>query len=334
MASMQDLDVSIGGNERPRKESVLIARAADEMGIGNLWITEGTGRDAFSLLTEIALATERVGLGTGIVNVFSRTPTALVQATATVMEVMEERRFNLGLGTSGKALMQQYHGMPFDRPVTRLREAVRIIDEAFTTGRLPRGGDVFDLGGLEVGVPVSRDRLRIYVAGLSPKTLDLTGRYADGWLPIWPSAARGQEPLEAVQAAARSVGRKPPLVSGYLYGAVGSGDDVEKHVRATLAWYVAANGTAYRGLFERYGYGDQAKRICDLWDAGDREAARRSVDDELLRDTTLLGEPDEFFNSVQRFIDAGIDRPVFRLPKQLSTARCLEMLARLAQAGT
>jgi alkanesulfonate monooxygenase SsuD/methylene tetrahydromethanopterin reductase-like flavin-dependent oxidoreductase (luciferase family) len=330
VASMRDLDVSIGGNERPRKESVLIARAADEVGIGNVWVTEGTGRDAFSLLTEMALATERVGLGTGIVNVFSRTPTALVQATATVMEVMEGRHFNLGLGTSGKALMQQYHGVPFDRPVTRLREAVRIIDEAFTTGQLPHGGDVFDLGGLQVGVPVSRERLRIYVAGLSPKTLELTGRYADGWLPIWPSATRGQEPLHAVESAARSADRKPPVVSGYLYGGVG-GREVEQHVRATLAWYVAANGTAYRGLFERYGYGEEVKRICDLWDAGDREAARRSVDDKLLRDTTLLGEPDEFFRSLQRFIDAGIDRPVLRLPKQFSTAQCLEMLARLAQ---
>jgi hypothetical protein len=119
-AKVRDLDVAIGGNERPREESVLIARVADEVGIGNLWVTEGTGRDAFSLLTEIALATERIGLGTGIVNVFSRTPTALVQATATVMEVMQHRRFNLGVGASGKALMQQYHGVPFDRPITRL----------------------------------------------------------------------------------------------------------------------------------------------------------------------------------------------------------------------
>jgi alkanesulfonate monooxygenase SsuD/methylene tetrahydromethanopterin reductase-like flavin-dependent oxidoreductase (luciferase family) len=178
---------------------------------------------------------------------------------------------------------------------------------------------------------VSRERLRIYLAGLSPKTLELTGRFADGWLPIWPSISRGREALGAVHAAARSAGRKPPAVSGYIYGGVGSGDSLAKDVRATLAWYVAANGTAYRGLFERYGYGEQVNRICELWAAGDREGARDSVDDALLRDTALLGEPEEFLGSVQRFIEAGIDRPVLRLPKQFSTPQCLEMLARLAQ---
>jgi alkanesulfonate monooxygenase SsuD/methylene tetrahydromethanopterin reductase-like flavin-dependent oxidoreductase (luciferase family) len=331
MASIADLDVAIGGNERSRSDAVLLARVADSLGIGNLWVTEGTGRDAFSVLTEMALATDRIGLGTGIVNVFSRTPSALAQATASVMELMGNRRFNLGLGTSGKLLMEKFHGIGFDRPVTRMQETVQIIDQVFTTGRLPTGGDVFDLGGLPLGIPVERDRLRIFVAGLSPRTLEVTGRFADGWLPIWPSIARGKETVETVRAAAREAGRPQPIVAGYLYGGVGSGTEIHNSVRATLAWYVAANGTAYRALFERYGYGEEVARICDLWSAGDREAARRSVDEAMLADTTLTGEPAEFLAAVGRFIDAGIDRPVLRLPKQLSTPACVHMLAALAR---
>jgi alkanesulfonate monooxygenase SsuD/methylene tetrahydromethanopterin reductase-like flavin-dependent oxidoreductase (luciferase family) len=331
MAGIADLDIAIGGNERSRADAVLLARVADGLGIGNLWVTEGTGRDAFSLLTEMALATSRIGLGTGIVNVFGRTPSALAQAAASVLEVMGDRRFNLGLGTSGKALMQKFHGVPFDRPVSRLREAVQIIDQAFTTGHLPTGGEVFDLGGLPIGIPLQRDRLRIFVAGLSPKTLEVTGRFADGWLPIWPSIARGAETVETVRAAAREAGRPEPLVAGYLYGGVGSGAEIHDSVRATLAWYVAANGTAYRGLFERYGYEAEVAKICDLWAAGDRESARQVVDEAMLRDTTLMGEPAEFLAAVQRFIDAGIDRPVLRLPKQLSTPACVHMLAALAR---
>jgi alkanesulfonate monooxygenase SsuD/methylene tetrahydromethanopterin reductase-like flavin-dependent oxidoreductase (luciferase family) len=330
LRSIADIDIGLGGTDFTREELVLIAQVADELGVGSIFVTEGTGRDAFSVLNEMALRTKRVGLGTGIVNVFSRTPSALAQSTASVMELMGDRTFNLGLGTSGKLLMQKYHGVPFDRPVSRMSETVRIIDHAFRTGSLPDGGDIFPLAGLPLGISAPRDRLKIYVAGLSERTLEVTGRYADGWLPIWPSIKYGSALFDVLEAAAESVGRSRPVVSAYLYGGVGNSPELRQQVRATMAWYLAANGTAYRHLFERYGYRDEVALICDLWSSGDREAARRSVPDALLEDTALVGEPADFFRNVDRFIQAGVDRPVLRLLGQLSAAQCVEMLANLA----
>ena len=330
VTSIRDIDVALGSSDFTRAELVLIATVADRLGVGNLYLTEGPGRDAFSVLTELAVATEHIGLGTGIVNVFSRTPTAIAQATATVLEVMGERTFNLGLGTSGKLLMRKYHGADFDRPVSRMRETVRIIDHAFTTGKLPDGGDIFALAGLPLGIDAPRDRLRISVAGLSDRTLQVTGEDADGWLPIWVSQKHGAEVLKVVADAAENAGKPKPVVSAYLYGGVGNDERLRKFTKATLAWYVAANGTAYRRLFERYGYTEEMDHICGLWAKGEREKARAEVPDHLLDDTALLGEPEEFLAQADRFHRMGVDRPVLRLQGQLGAADCVGMLGRLA----
>jgi alkanesulfonate monooxygenase SsuD/methylene tetrahydromethanopterin reductase-like flavin-dependent oxidoreductase (luciferase family) len=328
--SIEGIDIALGSTDFTRSELMLIARVADQLGVGTIYVTEGTGRDTFSVLNEMALKTERAGLGTGIVNVFSRTPTALAQAAASVLELMGDRRFRLGLGTSGRGLMEKFHGVRFDRPVTRLRETIQIIDHAFRTGRLPDGGEIFPVSPLRLGIAAPRERLSLYVAGLSDRTLRVTGRYADGWLPIWPSLAHGAELFDQLGRAAAEAGRPRPRISAFLYGGVGSGAELTGHVRSTLAWYVAANGTAYRRLFERYGYQDEVRRICDLWDSGDRPGARAAVPDHLLADTTLLGEPREFFAAAEKFHAIGVDRPVLRLPGQLSAAECVAMLARLA----
>ncbi|WP_166459298.1 LLM class flavin-dependent oxidoreductase [Amycolatopsis pithecellobii] len=330
VTSIADLDIAIGGRERPREDIALIAGAADQLGVGTVWVTEGVGRDAFSLLTELALRTTRIGLGTGIVNVFSRTPTALAQAAASLLELMGTRTFNLGLGTSGRGLVEDYHGIPFERPVTRMKETIGALDRVFTTGSLPVGGAEFRFGGLALGVPTDRARLRLYVAGLTEKTLEVTGTVADGWLPIWPSRRESGQQVGVIRKAATAANRPMPTVAGYLYGAVGTEPALAAHLRANLAWYVAANGTAYRRLFERYGYADEVDRICRLWTTGERERARRAVTDEMLADCTLLGEPAEVLRQAGAFRDAGVDRPVLRLPKQVPATDCVRMLTELA----
>jgi len=330
-ASIADIDISIGGMDFSRADLVLIARVADDLGVGTLFLTESTGRDSFSVLGELAVKTARIGLGTGIVNVFSRTPTAIASATATVMETMGDRRFSLGLGTSGKQLMQKYHGVDFSRPVSRLAETVRVVDHVFRYGSLPEGGDMFPLAGLPFGLPLPpREQLVIYVAGLSGRTLEVAGRHADGWLPIWVSAARGADLTKLVFDAAERAGRARPRVAAVSYGGVGDDPTLTHHVKSTLAWYVAANGTAYRRLFERYGYGEEVERICALWSSGRRDQARASVPDHLLHDTTLLGPPEAFFAQARRLRMAGVDRPVLRIQGQLTAARTVDMLARLA----
>jgi alkanesulfonate monooxygenase SsuD/methylene tetrahydromethanopterin reductase-like flavin-dependent oxidoreductase (luciferase family) len=329
--SIADLSISVGSMDFARTDLAHIARLADDLGVHTMLVTESTGRDAFALLAELAARTNHIGLGTGIVNIHSRTPTAIAAATATVMETMGDRPFTLGLGTSGRQLMQKYHGADFARPVSRLAEYVRIIDHTFRTGSLPDDSTMFPLAALPFGLELPpREQLSIYVAGLSDRTLKLTGRYADGWMPIWMSAAYGAELAQVVFDAAEAVGRPRPEVAAVSYGGVGESPELIRHVKATLAWYVAANGTAYRRLFERYGYGDEIEKICQLWTDGRREQAREAVSDQLLRDTTLLGSPQAFFAQVRRLADIGVSRAILRVPGQLSAAEVIDMLTRLA----
>src|SRR5919202_1439495 len=111
----------------PRADLVSMALTTEELGYGGLWLTELSARDAFGVLTEIALKTRRIELGTGIVNHYGRSPATLAQAAASVSEVMDGRPFNLGLGASSRAVIERLHGLPFERPYARMAEALRLI---------------------------------------------------------------------------------------------------------------------------------------------------------------------------------------------------------------
>lgn len=324
------VEIALGTDERSRADLVRIARRADDVGVPGAWFTEGVGRDVFTVLTEVALVTTRIRLGTGIINVFARTPTMIAQSTASVLELMAGRGFDLGLGTSGRGLVEKAYGVGFDRPVTRLSETVRIVDATFREHRTPGPLTVLQPEHFPFGVATDRGRLRIHVAGLGPSSLRVTGRYADGWLPIWPSI-RGFATLRAdVDRAAADADRPRPEVVAYVYGAVGEDERDRRTVRDTLAWYVAGNGTAYRHLFERYGYAEEVRRIYELWADGRRPEARQAVPDDLLDDTALLGVPGEFLARAERFAAAGVDRVVWRVPRQIETDEVLTMLNQLS----
>lgn len=328
-----DIDLALIGDSRSMDDVVQVAQAADRAGIKNFWMTEGTGRDAFSVLTTVALNTERIGLGTGIVNTWSRTPLGIAQATRSVMELMGDRRFNLGIGSSGKALIEKFHGVGFDRPMARLEEYVRIIDHIFETGRVPGPGKIFATQDVAVGKPgldlPARDRLKIYVAGLTPRSIEITGRYADGWLPIWPSKRYGVAAIDALRAAAAGAGRRAPAVSSYVYGVISDDPRLVQLVRGTLAWYIAANGVVYRNMFDRMGYGKEVSAIVDLWNAGDHDGARHIVDQAMLEDVSLFGAPEQFEASLRGFEDADIERVILQFPPTTSTADMLTMIEAL-----
>lgn len=332
-AAPLELDMAIGSDGLTRDEIVSVAVAAEHAGLKNFWVTEGTGRDAFSVLTSVALATQRIGLGTGIVNIFARTPTATAQAAASLMELMGDRTFNLGLGASGKALIEKFHGIPFEHPMARMQEFIQIVDQIFKTGKVPAEGTVFKTQDVKTGVRADRSRLKIFVAGLTPRTIQITGEYADGWLPIWPSKSRGMEALATLRSAAEGAGREMPTVAAYIYGVVSDDPKLVQLVRGTLAWYLAANGVAYRNMFNRMGYEREANEICDLWTEGKRDEARQIVNQEMLEDTSLFGDVQQFEQSVQEFRAAGIDRPILRFPEGTPMQDILNMLGKLNQSA-
>jgi alkanesulfonate monooxygenase SsuD/methylene tetrahydromethanopterin reductase-like flavin-dependent oxidoreductase (luciferase family) len=126
-----------------RRELIECVRAADACGYDSFWMPEAWEHDAFTILTELALRTERINLGTGIINVFSRSPAVIAMSAATIDEI-SGGRFRLGLGTSGARVIEDFHGVKFSKPLTRLRETIHIIRLLMAGGRADFSGECFD----------------------------------------------------------------------------------------------------------------------------------------------------------------------------------------------
>ena len=310
--------VALGTDSLTRDDLVRVARHAEEAGFAGLWLTEAMGRDVFGVLTQIALGTDRLSLGTGIVNVFGRSPAALAQSAAGLSEAAGGRPVHLGIGTSGRALVEGFHGIAFTRPVTRLRDYVRLIRSALDTGSLEADTETVRPGGFRL-LTRPPGPVEVFVAALTPASLKVAAE-ADGWLPIW---------LDEREIADAPTAR----VAAYYYTSVSAERSAAyDDVRRSAAWYLAANGTAYANLFRRRGYDREVDQVVDLWRAKDREGARRAVPDAVLERTAMAGTPAEVRTRLQAVLDAGVTDPVLRFPDELGADRIVTMLSALAGA--
>jgi F420-dependent oxidoreductase-like protein len=233
------------------EEQVSLALMADELGLDSVWISEAWGQDAVSVLGLLAGRTERIGLGSGLMQIPARQPTAAAMAAAS-LDVLSGGRFRLGLGVSGPQVSEGWYGVPFERPLRRTREYVEIVRMALARKTVSYEGREWTLplpDGL--GRPLKllarpvQERVPIYLGAVGPKAVRQTGEIADGWLPFMldPSDPRPLlEPLERGLAAAgrsRSEMDVAPCVPMALAADVDAARDA---VRPWLAFYLGAMG--------------------------------------------------------------------------------------------
>src|SRR5881296_4565470 len=274
---------------------------AERMGVDCVWSAEAWGHDAVSPLAFLAARTSRIRLGSGIMQAGTRTP-ALIAMTAMSLASMSGGRFILGLGVSGPQVIEGWHGIRFERPVQRLRETVEIVRRAVRGERLAYKGGVYELplpGGegkaLRSAAQPQPD-IPVYLATLSPRSLEMTGEIADGWLgtSFMPDHARVF--LDHLEGGAKRSGRSLADLDLQAGGAVAFGDDVERLIAARkpgLAFTLGAMGSRqhnfYNDAFRRAGYEDAAREVQRLWLTGKRDEAAARVPDELALKANLLG---------------------------------------------
>jgi len=169
------------------RETLDYVLEAERLGLDVCWVAEAWGSDAPSALGYLAGRTDRILLGSGIIQLGTRTPVAIAQAALTLAE-MSDGRFLLGLGPSGPQVIEGLHGVAFAKPLSRMRETVAIIRQAFAGEKISYSGTQFEIprpGGegrpMRLSMPANPD-IPIYLASMSPKLLELTGEIADGWL--------------------------------------------------------------------------------------------------------------------------------------------------------
>jgi F420-dependent oxidoreductase-like protein len=296
----------------------------ERAGLDIVFVPEAYSYDAVSALGYLAASTDRVELASGILQLYTRTPT-LTAMTAAGLDYVSDGRFTLGLGASGPQVIEGFHGVPYDAPIARTREVIEICRQVWRRERLQYQGDHYTIplpaeAGTGLGKPLKlinkpvRERIPILVAALGPKNVELAAELAEGWQPIFFLPEKAQDVWGKALATGKA-NRDPALgeLDVYAGPTLAIGENVEPLrdlVKPHLALYIGGMGAKgknfYHTLATRYGYGQQADRIQELYLAGDKEAAAKAVPDELVRDVSLIGTPGFVKERVAAFREAGV----------------------------
>jgi F420-dependent oxidoreductase-like protein len=291
---------------------------AERLGVDCLWSAEAWGHDAATPLAFMAARTSRIRLGTGIMQAGTRTP-ALLAMTAMSLNAMSGGRFMLGLGVSGPQVIEGWHGIRFDRPVTRMRETVDIVRQAMRGERVSYKGRVYELplpGGEGKALRSAAEpqpNIPVYLATLSPKSLEMTGEIADGWLGTSFMPEHARVFFDHLETGAKRAGRSLAQLDLQAGGFVAFSDDVERLIpprKPGLAFTLGAMGSRehnfYNDAFKRAGYEDVALEVQRLWLDGRREDAAARVPDELVLKTNLLGTEAMVRQRIEAYRQAGV----------------------------
>jgi F420-dependent oxidoreductase-like protein len=284
------------GYNGDKAEMIAFARRAEELGYESLWSGENWGRDNITMLSYVAAHTERIGVGTSIMNVFSRSPTLIAQTAATLDE-LSGGRVSIGLGTSGALVIEQWHGVPYRKPLQRTREYIEIIRLALSGERVNFDGEIFHLQRFRLAFKPLRSAIPIYVAALGPQNVELTGELADGWLPIYVNVEGLDNLKSELEAGARKAGRSLAdidIAPSVMMAAVESDeerDQARAQARQILAHYAAEMGDYYAQLLTRLGFGAEVAEIQHVRASGDRVGFVERVSDRMIDALTVIGPP-------------------------------------------
>lgn len=306
---MARLGIAFSGGLTP-PEIVECVKLAEDLGYDSAWVTEGHGGDQFAVLAACAVETSRIRLGTAISSIFVRSAPTIAMAAATV-DHLSRGRFVLGLGSSHRVQVEGEHGLPYSRPVERLRETVGVVRALLRDGGVSHRGDLLTIERFDLWFRPLRPVVPVYLSGVFRPMLEVCGEIAEGailtssTLP-WARSAAGH-----VAAGARRAGRDPAEVElATLLGcAVGPLDVARARLKPGLAAY-AGSFPRYNRLLAESGFAEAASAIREAWQRGDRDRAIALVPDALVDEVGLVGSAAQCRERIARYRDAGVALPI------------------------
>ena len=280
----------------------------EKAGLDVVWVPEAYSFDAVSAMGYIAAKTNSLTIASGILNVYSRTP-SLMAMTAAGLDALSEGRFMLGLGASGPQVIEGFHGVPYDAPMTRIRETVEICRDVWKREqKLTYQGKKYQIPlpkdeGTGLGIPLKiinhpyRDDIPVALATLGEKSVEMTAELADAWLPAF-YMAEGADAVWGDAIRRGNAKRDPslPPLDIYAGGSVAIGEGLESYrdmARPGIALYVGGMGAKeknfYNQVFRKYGYEEEAEAIQSLYLEGRKSEAEAAIPDTYLEATSLVG---------------------------------------------
>jgi F420-dependent oxidoreductase-like protein len=308
---------------RAASEVAEFAVEVEKLGLDVCWVAEAWGADAPSALGYLAARTERMLLGSGVLQVGIRSPVMVAQ-TAITLSNLSNGRFLLGLGASGPQVIEGLHGVSFNRPLARMAETVDIVRQVFAGGKISHSGKEFQIprpGGEAVPMRLStraEHAIPIYLAALSPAMLRLTGRIADGWLGTsfvpegagdayfshldegLASAGRSRADIDVCQGAEVAFAADEHELRGMVAAR-------KKELAFSLGGMGSSSTNFYNQAYSRQGWAEVAAEVRERWQRGDRDGAAGVVTDEMVLATTLIGTEDMVRARLGVWRDAGVD---------------------------
>ncbi len=305
-------------------ENLALAREADRLGYAVCWAAEAYGSDAPTVLAWVAAQTERIDVGSAVMQIPARTP-ATTAMTAATLDALSGGRFRLGLGVSGPQVSEGWHGVRFDKPLGRTREYVDIVRLALSrqtvryTGRhwtlpLPDGPGK----AIKLTVHPVRPQVPVYLAAVGPKNLRLTGEIAEGWLGIFFAPEHAHLSLDPLREGRRDAGKGTtedplagfdvvPTVPVVIGPEVSAAADL---LRGYAALYVGGMGSReqnfYNALACRLGFEQAAATVQDLYLAGHHRDAAAAVPQSFIDRTSLIGPIERVRDRLHAYAEAGV----------------------------
>lgn len=320
------ISMTITYSDDPRV-AVAHAQAMERAGVDQAWVAEAYGFDAVSTLGFLAASTKTLELVSGILPIYSRTPT-LIAMTAATLDSLSGGRFALGLGASGPQVIEGWHGVAYNRPLGRTREVIEICRQVWKRERLEHDGRNYQMpymgeGSTGLGKSLKlintplREDIPIYIAAIGEKNVEMTAEIANGWIPVF------FHPEKANQAWGNSLSsgkakRDPALGSlEVIAGGMAAITKTEQEAvemrnfaRPSAALYIGGMGAKsknfYNTLFQRYGYEAEAGEIQDLYLDGKKDEAAAAIPDSFLAATNLVGTEGFIKDRLVAFKEAGV----------------------------
>jgi F420-dependent oxidoreductase-like protein len=320
------ISMTITYSDDPLK-AVAHAQAMEKAGVDQAWVAEAYSFDAVSTLGFLAASTDTMELVSGILPIYTRTPT-LIAMTAATLDSLSGGRFALGLGASGPQVIEGWHGVPYDRPLGRTREVIEVCRKVWKRERLEHQGRNYQMPlpadkGTGLGKPLKlintplREDIPVYIASIGEKNVELTAEVANGWIPVFFHPEKAHDAwggsLDAGQAKRDPSLGQLEIIAGGMAAITKTDEEaaeMRNFARPTAALYIGGMGAKsknfYNTLFQRYGYEAEAELVQDLYLSGKKDEAAAAIPDEFLAATNLVGTEGFLKERLAAFAEAGV----------------------------
>lgn len=308
------------------REILLCAKMADQQeNVDSLWVPESWGRESFATLGAMSQVTRKVSLGTSIINIYSRTP-AIVAMAATTLDMLSDNRTIIGLGASTAAIVENWHGLKFNRPASRMKEYIECLRLMTRGEKVKYNGEFFQINNFKILHQPQRANIPIFMAAVNKKMVSMASKLADGiLLYLRPFEELKRTATELKQA---TKGKSFEIACSFIC-AMSNKEPEKARARAatTLAFYIAV-GEYYSKFLADNGFKIEVEEITAEYRKAGADNAAKYVSDRMLSSLVICGSSEECRESLSKFLSTGITLPIIQFnPIGESESSFKEMLS-------